>query len=599
MNVHLGALSLFAAACIAGFSAEARSLPTQSSMAGLPKRTTFGRGAPVPFIEYEAENALTNGEVIGPDRRFTTIAAEASGRKAVRLAGVGRFVEFILARRANALTVRYAVPDSVDGTGRDATLGVYVARARVGSLTTTSRYSWYYGDYPFTNHPGDGKPHHVFDEARLLLGRTLPAGTRVRLMVGEADTAAWYVIDLVDFELVAPPATRPARSVSVVEFGADPTGATDSRKAFQAAIGAAQAARRIVWIPPGTFRLNGHVFVDRVAIAGAGPWYTVLSGEGVGLYGGERGQVSRQVFLRDFAIFGEVGERDDRAPLAGIGGAMGGGSRIRNLWIQHVQAGVWMDGLTDGISIEAVRILNTSADGINFHRGVSHAVVENSFIRNTGDDGLAAWSGGAADHHLIFRRNTVIAPQLANGIAVYGGHDIRIMDNLVADTVTEGGGIHVGNRFHAVPVSARIDIENNLVVRSGSFDPHWRFGIGALWFYALDAPIEAGIHVRRLDLLDSSEDALLFVGKAIAGVRLVHVRISGGRHALSLRSAGSADFMDVRAVELSGALVGACNSAFRLRNRRGIPRFACKGSNADHDGIAVESPSTQPSSALR
>jgi hypothetical protein len=491
----------------------------------------------------------------------------------VRLAGLGRFVEFTLERRANALTVRYAIPDSADGSGLDATLGVYAGGVRIGAIRTTSRYGWYYGTYPFTNSPGDGKPHHFFDEARLRLGRTLPAGTKVRLMVGNDDAAPWYVVDLADFELVPPPAASPRRSLSVIRFGADPTGATDSLSAFRAATAAGRKARRPVWIPAGNFKLNGHLLVDRVTLAGAGPWYSVLRGDGVGVYGGDGGHPSHGVVLRDFAIIGEVRERDDQAALSGIGGAMGGGSQIRNLWIQHVKAGLWFDGPMDGLTISGLRILDTNADGLNFHHGVSHAVVENSFIRNTGDDGLAAWSGGAADHDIVFRRNTVIAPLLANGIAIYGGHDISIEGNLVADTLTEGGGIHLGNRFHAEPLSGAIRIEHNLAIRSGSFDPHWHFGIGALWFYALDAPIDARIQVRDLDLIDSGEEAISFIGESISGIDLTRVRINGAAHAVSERSAGSGLLSDSSATEMSGDAFGECNPAFELQDGGGNRGF--------------------------
>jgi hypothetical protein len=40
---------------------------------------------------------------------------------------------------------------------------------------------------------------------------------------------------------------------------------------------------------------------------------------------------SQAVDIHDLAIIGEVTERDDHKPLAGIGGALGGGSRIRDL----------------------------------------------------------------------------------------------------------------------------------------------------------------------------------------------------------------------------------------------------------------------------
>jgi hypothetical protein len=542
---------------------------TPVTIAALPPEATAGRGAPVPFVEYEAENAATNGELLGPDRRFTTLAAEASGRKAVRLSGRGRFVEFTLARAANAVNVRYAIPDTPDGAGRDTTLGVYVGGRRIGALATTSRYGWFYGAYPFTNRPGDGRPHHFYDEARLLLGRTLPAGAKLRLMVGESDEAPWYVVDLADFELVPPPFSRPPRALSVARFGADPFGLRDSTSAFRRAVAAGRALRRPVWIPPGTFQLDGHLEVDRVSLVGAGPWRSVLRGRGVGIYGREAPAGSRAVVLRDFAILGDVRDRDDHAALAGIGGAMGGGSRIDNLWIQHVKVGLWFDGPMDGIAIRRLRVTDTTADGLNFHRGVGQASVEESFFRNTGDDGLAAWSGGAADHDIVFRRNTIVAPVLANGIALYGGRDMAVTGNLVADTLTEGGGIHVGNRFGAIPASGRIDIAGNIVVRGGSFDPNWHFGVGALWFYALDAPLGARIEVEALDLVDSSEEAIQFIGKRIEGVVLNGVRIRGASHGFQLQSPGSAAAAAIVAADLRGPPILDCQSGFILHQGDG------------------------------
>jgi hypothetical protein len=127
----------------------------------------------------------------------------------------------------------------------------------------------------------DGEGHHFFDHARILLDEVLPAGTVVRL-TSDARSQAWIAIDLVDFEMVPAPHRRPSRSLSVVEFGADPHGELDSREAFSKAIAAASGSKRPLWVPPGHYRLDGHVQVDHVEIAGAGPWYSVLQGDGVG-----------------------------------------------------------------------------------------------------------------------------------------------------------------------------------------------------------------------------------------------------------------------------------------------------------------------------
>src|SRR5205823_12542771 len=126
------------------------------------------------------------------------------------------------------------------------------------------------------------------------LGTTLPEGAKVRLVA-----TATTVVDLADFEQVARPAAQPANSLAVTDFGADPTGARDSTAAFRSAI----AAGRHVWIPPGTFTVTGHLIVDDMTLQGAGPWYSVLRGEGVGLYGNPAPRPSTHVRLADFAIF--------------------------------------------------------------------------------------------------------------------------------------------------------------------------------------------------------------------------------------------------------------------------------------------------------
>ncbi|MGZ2410878.1 alpha-1,3-glucanase-like protein [Sphingomonas sp. F9_3S_D5_B_2] len=557
-------------ACLAA-GALAVAKPTPATMAAVPVAELRGRGAAVPFTEYEAENGCFAGTLIGPSRALYDIAAEASGRRAVRLETAGQFVEFTLAKPANAVTVRYAVPDSSDGKGRDATLGIYVGAERIGSLQLTSRYSWFYGAYPFTNNPLQGRPHHVFDETRLLLGRVLPAGTKVRIATGAADRSPWYVVDLADFELVRPPLARPAHSVNVTDFGADRIGKVESSGAFRSAIAAARRRRQPLWIPPGTYRLDRHVTVDQVTITGAGPWYSVLRGNGVGLYGRSAHGGSTNVHLSDFAIIGEVGERNDRVKLAAVGGRLGGGSTIQDLWLQHHKSGVWLDGPSDRVTISGLRIVDNSADGINLRRGIRRARIEDVFIRNSGDDGIALWSHHAADANVTIAHNTIVAPTLANGIAIYGGRDIRVADNVVADTLTQGGGMHLGNRFDAVPLSGTISLATNLLLRSGSFDPNWNFGVGALWFYALDRPIDAKIQVSGTELIDSTIEAIQFIGKPIRSVRFSDTVIDGAADWLQVQSAGHASFSNLLARRLERQPYARCHSEFTMATEHAAP----------------------------
>jgi hypothetical protein len=417
---------------------------------------------------YQAEAATTEGVVLRPSRALGTLAAEASGRQAVRLQP-GQYVEFTLRAPANAVDVRYSIPDSANGTGTTATLDVVAGDRRLTGLALTSAYSWFYGGYPFTNDPRAGGAHHFYDDTRALLGTTLPEGSKVRF-VATAPT----VVDLADFEQVAPPPVQPPGSLAVTDFGADATGNRDSTAAFRSALAAGRASGKPVWIPPGTFTITAHLSVDEVTLLGAGPWYSVLRGEGVGIYGNPATQPSTNVRLADFAIFGEVRDRDDSAQVNGIGGALSDSS-ISNLWIQHTKVGMWLDGPFDGLTISGCRIQDTTADGVNLHQAVAHTVVENTLVRNTGDDGLAIWSdastGEPPAHDNVFRFDTVELPILANGIAFYGGTDNSATDNVVQDTVTEGGGIHVGNRFSSTPLAGTTTIARDTVVRGRLAEP--------------------------------------------------------------------------------------------------------------------------------
>ena len=87
----------------------------------------------------------------------------------------------------------------------------------VRTLTLTSKYSWLYAMYPFSNDPNADpnpgwwkpepdpvtkpfRPNHFYDEQRLLLGKTYEAGDKVRFQVPANTPASWYVLDLADFE---------------------------------------------------------------------------------------------------------------------------------------------------------------------------------------------------------------------------------------------------------------------------------------------------------------------------------------------------------------------------------------------------------------
>ncbi len=541
--------------------AAAPALPTLPTLPGtaLPlPAVPGGPGAKVSFTEYEAESARTDGAVLAATRAFTKLAAEASGRRAVAL-DAGEYVEFTLAKAANAVDVRYSVPD-----GTTASLTVSANGKAVGSLALTSAYAHVYGNYPYTNEPADRGTHHYFDDARTLLGRTLAAGSRVRLRA-----SAPAVVDLADFELVAAAPARPDGFLDALAFGADPTGAADSGQALQDAIDAAREQQRGLWIPPGRYAVTRKLQVDRVTVRGAGPWHTVLRGAGVGVFGNAAPTPSTGVHLSGFAVFGATAGRDDATIDSGFGGSLSD-STISDVWVEHVKVGMWFDGPSENLVIDGGRIKNVWADGLNLHNGVSRSTVSNLFVRNTGDDGMAMWSASNADTGNTFAHNTVALPMLANGFAVYGGRDNTVRDNIAADTVTQGGGVHVGNRFGASPLAGTTTIARNLLVRTGSLVPNEPTQIGALWFWAADGPMTGAVKVQDVSLVDSSYAGLHFFGKAITNVSVERVTVAGaGTVALQLQAPGAATFAGVVAFGLGGTGVHDCGSGFAVTRGAG------------------------------
>ncbi|WP_127793590.1 glycosyl hydrolase family 28-related protein [Agromyces sp. LHK192] len=588
-----------------GAVAAAPAPPPVITRAALAPSLVEGRGADVPFLEQEAEHAAaTTGALLPESRDAYTLAAEASGRSAVQLAP-GQWIEFTLPARTNAITVRYSIPDAPNGGGIRSPLEVSVDGRRAPSMSLTSEYSWLYNQYSFTNDPNAGllhpdwwvverdgpdplgistpfRPMHFYDEQRLHLGRSHPAGSTLRLSVPQGAAAALTTIDLVDTELVGLPHVR-FRAANVLAFGADPFGKRDSAGAIERAIAFAQRTDLPVYLPPGTFRVDRHIIVDDVTIEGAGSWYTIVKGTevaldeplpdgsihtGVGFYGKPAAEGgSRDVHLSGFTIRGDVRERIDTDQVNGIGGALSD-STIEGLYIEHTKVGIWLDGPMSNVHIRDTMIVDQIADAINFHTGVTDSIVEHTFVRNTGDDGLAMWAEGTTNERNTFLRNTVQTPTLANGIAIYGGTDITVEGNLVADPIREGSGLHAGSRFGAQPFAGTLRFTDNTVVRAGTFELNWRVGLGAIWLYALDRSIESRVEVTGDHYLDSTYNAIMLVSDwgvkdlySIDDVAFRDVRVDGtGTSVVSARVAGGASFENVDARNVGAVGINNCGS---------------------------------------
>lgn len=84
-----------------------------------------------------------------------------------------------------------------------------------------------------------------------------------RLQRDADDSAAFYVVDLIDLEQVAPPAQKPAGCVPITEYGAVPNDGIDDTAAIQRAVTADQRGEiDCVWIPAGQWRQEQKILTD-------------------------------------------------------------------------------------------------------------------------------------------------------------------------------------------------------------------------------------------------------------------------------------------------------------------------------------------------
>ncbi|WP_328437423.1 discoidin domain-containing protein [Streptomyces sp. NBC_00444] len=505
-------------------------------------------GATLPFTSVEAESATTTGTKIGPDYTQGTPASEASGRQAVRLAA-GQRVEFTVPRAANAVNVAYSVPD-----GQSGSLNVYVNGTKLAkTIAVTSKYS-----YVDTSWIPGAKTHHFYDNARLLLGQDVQPGDKVAL----EPTGTQITVDVADFEQVATPATQPAGSVSVTSKGADPTGQGDSTQAFRDAISAAQGG--VVWIPPGEYRLTSSLNgVQNVSLQGAGSWHSVVRTSRFIDQSSSLGNVH----IKDFAVIGEVTERVDSNPDNFVNGSLGAGSSVSGMWLQHLKVGLWLMGNNDNLIVENNRFLDMTADGLNLNGNARGVKVRNNFLRNQGDDALAMWSLYAPDTNSSFENNTITQPNLANGIAIYGGTDISVKNNLISDTNALGSGIAISNQkfldpFH--PLAGTITVDGNTLVRTGAMNPNWNHPMGALRVDSYDSAIEAQVRITNTTITDSPYSAFEFVSGSGRGYDAKNITVDGatvrntGTVVVQAEAPGAAILRNVTATGVGAAGVYNC-----------------------------------------
>ncbi|HHX2499026.1 TPA: calcium-binding protein [Neisseria subflava] len=463
-------------------------------------------GAKLGYTTYEAEQGeLKNGVVKNAPSSEAehATAREASGQAYVDLP-TNASVSFIAQADANAVTIRYTVPDGESGK-----VEVKVNNTVIGTLDLSSKSNWQYLDN-YTYHPNDDiKVHDTpaadrlarfqFDEvSQLFKDAHINKGDTVTITNLDSTPVG---IDLIDLEKAPDAIRQPENSVSITDFGAVANDGSDDYQAFMVAIESAKASKKSVYIPEGQFDFSRPISLyvpDGIKITGAGQWHTKLhflnteaakyDDKGYASGGGgitfEPG--SKDIDLGNLSMDSNLNSRhDEKANYKGISGTLGTGSSIHDIKIEHFEAGVWIGdysqnkplNYTDGLTISNATIRNNFADGVNFAQGTSNSTVINSNIRGNGDDGLATWSSHHenTNAHVAennrFLNNTVELGWRAAGIGIFGGKGHEVANNLIKDNANWGG-VRLNTVFknsHNFDFNdTGISVHDNLLVSNGT-----------------------------------------------------------------------------------------------------------------------------------
>ena len=488
---------------------------------------TDAYGAKMPYTTHEAENAtIENGATIQQSTDMESTAVEATNQTYVELPKKDAAVTFNVTEPANALNVRYTIPDGASGQ-----LDVQVNGSSVGNLDLSSHSAWQYlkGDHEYDQAIDGSSARFRFDETRLLLKDIqLKSGDKISLVKKKDDNVP-YGIDFIELEQAPAPVAQGENSISIVDKGASANDDSDDTAALLAAVEEAKASGKSVYIPEGRFNFDKQVNIeaDNLKISGAGVWHTQLHFTSDKRYGGGIvfGHNSNGIELSNLYMDSNLTSRyNEDAQYKAISGTLGKDSKIHDIWVQHFEVGMWIGDYdqtgnmkyTDGLVVENARIRNNLADGINFAQGTKNSTVKNSNIRGNGDDGLAIWSSisdgtnAAAEENNKFLNNTIESGWRAAGIGIFGGKGHEISGNLIKD-VFAGAGIRVNTVFagHNFDLNdSGIKIHDNTILRSGTTNDLYKLHRGAIDFQQVRGTIK-NVDVYDNKLLNTLADPVI------------------------------------------------------------------------------------------
>lgn len=481
-----------------------------------------------PYLRYEAEpgfcKANDNQFIMGePQFNQHSLQAEASNNCAVSLSELNDKVEWIADSDADAFSLRFSIPDNIEGTGNVCTLGFYVNGLKAFDIKLNSFWSWQY--FPKNNnatkHPDnksgtDKFARMKFDEIYMRLPDPIKTGDAFAI-VKDTENAINCTIDFIELEKIEDAITFEQLSDPKVQYsgsGSDLQNFINSNRG------------KTIYIPEGNYTIPSRIYIsgDNTKIIGAGMWRTNLyfsaDPDSKSSYG-NRGfeSYANGILLQGFSMNSASNMRyyDNNEAYGmgkGIQGSFGKNSILRDLRIDHFECGAWIGDYSsvasDGLLIEQCRFRNNYADGVNLCSGTKNAIVRNCSFRNNGDDDMASWSTGNITFNNEFSYCTVENNWRASGLGFFGGrgnkaHHISISDGLECGariTADFAGTGFIGNEWFEISdlYISRCGTPAGRAGESGDLWGNWQssFRIQAGSYYDLN-----NIRIERVNIRDS------------------------------------------------------------------------------------------------
>lgn len=492
-----------------------------------------------PYLRYEAEPGRCNASAsfLLPSDAYSQepLQAEASNNICASLQNQNDFIEWRAEKDADALSVRFSLPDDPDGKGVNTTVGFYINGEKACDISLDSFWAWQYipvgsstSKHP-DNTAGNGKFARMrFDEVYVVLPSLVKAGDSFAI-IKDNDSPYPCAIDFVELEKMADPTTFESLPEPKVKYEGD--GST-----LQAFINS--NAGKTIYLPEGTYTIPRRLMINNAntRLIGAGMWRTQLyfsadasnrstySNRGIESYA--NGIVLQGFSMNSISNMRYLNNNESMGIGKGLQGSFGKNSIVRDVRIDHFECGAWIGDYggpaSDGLIIEDCRFRNNYADGVNLCSGTVNGIVRNCSFRNNGDDDMASWSTGKYTANNEFSYCTSEHNWRASGLGFFGGRGNRAHHIAITDGLENGARVTADFEGTGFAADTWFEITDLYISRCGT--PAGSQGIqGDLWGNWQPAfRIQAGYHYD------------------VNNLRIEHVVIKDSRHhGLSISTNGN------------------------------------------------------------